>query len=150
MYKSLHDHQIAYFIVLSVVFVGCQQQQSGTTFDPEITAQISGIFSYDIALRLKAIHRNDWTRGPDGDSDNKTMLKGRLTDVSLNAVVFYSQGENLETTAFKSSWAPGGLITINVPKHATIEGYDITGTGYVFDDKDQCIDHINFSAAFRH
>ncbi len=137
-------------LLLLCFCAGCQEQTSGITFEPEITGHLSGVFSYDIALKLKAIHRNDWTRGADGNTDSQTTVEGYLSDVSLDVTVLYSQGENLETTAFKSRWDPMFDIVVNVPKQARIEGYDIKGDAYIFDLNDQFVSKIKIASSFRY
>ena len=137
-------------VLLWFSLAGCQSQSSGSTFSPEITGHLTGIFSYDIALKLKAIHRNDWTRGPEGSRESKFTVDGYLNEVTLNVTVFYSQGGNYETTAFKSRWDPMSDIVVNVPKQASIEGYDIKGAAHLFDLNNQFVSRIEISSSFRY
>ncbi len=137
-------------LLLSSLLAGCSQPKSGSYFEPEITARHGGFFSYDITFTLEAVNRVDWNRSDAGQvAETKTPVGTNLRDVALNVTVHYAQGENHETQAFAAKWQLGKKLVVNVPKTAMLQGYDIRGTGYLFDESEACLGTVPVEASFR-
>jgi len=146
------DTRIAEVICVVALFAasGCSQPKSGTYFEPEITARHDGFFSYDITFRLNAVNRIDWSRDADNQVTNvKTPVVTDLRDAMLNVTVHYSQGTTHETQAFDAKWQIGESLIVNVPMTATIQGYDIKGTGYLYDESGTYLGTVPIQSSFR-
>ncbi len=72
-----------------------------------------------------------------------------LRDVTLNVTVHYSQGADHETQAFDAKWQIGSKLVVNVPRTATIQGYNIKGAGYLFDESGECLGTVPIDSGFR-
>ena len=149
--RYFHAGIAAAICVVAVFAVGgCSQPKSGTYFEPEITASHDGIFSADVTFWLNSVNRIDWSRGDDDTvTSSKTPVGTVLRDVTLNVTVHYSQGADHETQAFDAKWQIGSKLVINVPKTATIQGYNIKGTGYLFDESGECLGTVPIDSGFR-
>jgi|TARA_R110002072_G_scaffold300039_1_gene476454 hypothetical protein len=146
------DTRIAAVICVVALFAasGCSQPKSGTYFKPEITARHDGFFSYDITFKLNAVNRIDWSRDADNQVTNvKTPVVTDLRDATLNVTVHYSQGTTHETQAFDAKWQIGESLIVNVPMTATIQGYDIKGTGYLYDESGTYLGTVPIQSSFR-
>lgn len=67
----------------------------------------------------------------------------------MDVTVHYSQGATHETQAFDAKWQFGENMVVNVPMTAAIQGYDIKGTGYVFDESGAYLGTVPIDATFR-
>lgn len=140
----------AFFAVALLATGGCSQPKSGTYFEPEITARHGGFFSYDIKFTLNAINQIDWIRDADNQVTNtSTPVSTDLREVELNVTVHYSQGATHETQAFDARWQFGEQLIVNVPATAALQGYDIKGTGYVFDESGAYLATVPIDSSFR-
>jgi len=129
---------------------GCSEPKSGTYFEPEITVRHDGFFSYDITFKLNAVNRIDWSRDADNEVTNtKAPVGTEIREVTLNVTVHYSQGTIHETPAFDAKWQIGESLIVNVPMTATIQGYDIKGTGYLFDESGAFLGTVPIESSFR-
>lgn len=54
-----------------------------------------------------------------------------------------------ETQAFDAKWQYGEDLAVNVPMTAAIQGYDIKGTGYVFDESGAYLGTVPIDSSFR-
>jgi len=148
------DHRITTAFLaaalLTLTTSGCSQPKSGTYFKPEITARHDGFFSYDITFKLDAVNRIDWTRDTDNQITNtKASVGAEIREVTLNVTVHYSQGTTHETQAFDAKWQIGESLIVNVPMTAVIQGYDIKGTGYLFDESGAFLGTVPIESSFR-
>ena len=66
----------------------------------------------------------------------------------MNVTVHYSQGQTHETQAFDANWQIGESLIVNVPMTAVIQGYDIKGTGYLY-ESDTYLGAISIQSSFR-
>jgi len=129
---------------------GCSQPKSGTYFEPEITTRHDGFFSYDITFKLNGVNRIDWTRDADNQVTNtKAPVGTEIREVTLNVTVHYSQGTTHETQAFDAKWQIGESLIVNVPMTAVIQGYDIKGTGYLYDESGTYLGKVPIQSSFR-
>ena len=150
MRHSDHRIVIAFCVLSLMVASGCSQPNSGTRFEPQITARHDGFFSYDITFTLNGVNQVDWSRGDDNQvTTSETPVGADLREVSVNIIVHYSQGATHETQAFDANWHFGENLTVNVPMTAAIQGYDIEGTGYVFDESDTLLGTVPIKSSFR-
>ena len=72
-----------------------------------------------------------------------------LREVTVNVTVHYSQGATHETQAFDAKWQFGEKLIVNAPMTAAIQGYDIKGTGYVFDESGAFLGKVPIDSTFR-
>ncbi len=146
------DHRIgtALLVVALLVANGCSQPKSGIRFEPEITARHGGLFSYDITFTLNAVNRIDWSSDDDNQITSTTTPVGAdLREVTVNVTVHYSQGATHETQAFDAKWQIGESLIVNVPMTAVIQGYDIKGTGYLYDESGTYLGKVPIQCSFR-